>query len=402
MKILYHHRIGSKDGQAVHLEELIGALRELGHEVMLVGPTGFSSAEFGHDPKRLAWLRRSIPKFVYELLELGYNGVSYWRLKRAWRGFRPDFIYERYNLLLLSGIWLKRRWGVPVLLEVNAPLARERMSHGGGLAFPRMAAALERWTWRNADVVLPVTGVLALEIEAGGTPADRIVIIGNAIAPARFNVSAGRAAQMRLMLGAEDRVILGFTGFVRDWHGLHSVIALLRDPELSRVQLIIVGEGPAVPELRQLAKATGVEDRVTFTGLVDRDRIAEHIAAFDIALQPKCVSYASPLKLFEYMALGKAIVAPDQPNIREVIEPSVSGILFRPDDAGSMREAIVALVKSPQLRSQLGQEAAAVIDQRKISWTENARRVTTLGERCAETAAGPRKDRGRTSAAAPP
>ena len=156
VRILYHHRIRSRDGQTVHLEELVGALRDLGHEVLLVGPKGFDQAAFGHDPKLLHWIKRALPASIYELLEIGYNIPAYMRLWRASRKFRPDFVYERYNLYLLAGIWLRRSVGLPILLEVNAPLAQERSSFGG-LGLRRVGkATLERWVWRKCRcVVLP-------------------------------------------------------------------------------------------------------------------------------------------------------------------------------------------------------------------------------------------------------
>ena len=85
MKILYHHRIRSKDGQAVHLEELIRAFRACGHDVILAGPAAFARASFGADPKLVGLMKRLMPKFVYELLEIGYIIPAYRRLRRAWR-----------------------------------------------------------------------------------------------------------------------------------------------------------------------------------------------------------------------------------------------------------------------------------------------------------------------------
>ena len=85
MRILYHHRISSKDGQAVHLEELIAALRKSGHEVLLVGPEAFARASFGHEPALIDALKRFVPKFLYEMMELGYNAPALFRLLRAAR-----------------------------------------------------------------------------------------------------------------------------------------------------------------------------------------------------------------------------------------------------------------------------------------------------------------------------
>src|SRR5690348_8948049 len=113
MKILYHHRVGSKDGQAVHIEEIVGALRDLGHEVVVVGPPSMEQAEFGANAGAVAALKRVLPASLYELLELAYCGIAFLRLWRVYRRERPDVIYERYSLFLLAGAWLKRITGVP-------------------------------------------------------------------------------------------------------------------------------------------------------------------------------------------------------------------------------------------------------------------------------------------------
>src|SRR5215472_3184596 len=160
MKILYHHRIGSRDGQAVHMDELIAALRERGHEVLVVGPRSISQASFGHDPKLVNALKRNMPRSVYEILELGYNAISFVRLSAAYMRFRPDVFYERANLYTIAGALLSKLGSAPYLLEVNAPLAAER-SANGGLAFPNLARFLEAWTWKRATYALPVTDVLA-------------------------------------------------------------------------------------------------------------------------------------------------------------------------------------------------------------------------------------------------
>src|SRR4051794_40171375 len=121
MKILYHHRIRSKDGQFVHLEELVHALRALGHEVLLVGPDAVGHAAFGSDAGLVAWLKKRLPRALYEVAEWGYGFYAYRRLTKAIVAFRPDAIYERYNLFSTAGVRAKRRFKLPMLLEINAP-----------------------------------------------------------------------------------------------------------------------------------------------------------------------------------------------------------------------------------------------------------------------------------------
>ena len=170
MRILYHHRTLSKDGQAVHIEELIAALRRAGHEVFVVGPTAHANAEFGSDGGLATRLRALLPRWIAELIELAYSVVAFTRLWRAWRTFRPDALYERYNLFMLSGAWLRALTGIPYGLEVNAPLALER-NRTAGLAWLKLAQACERYVWRRADAVFPVTAVLAgSHVAAAGVP----------------------------------------------------------------------------------------------------------------------------------------------------------------------------------------------------------------------------------------
>ena len=225
MKILYHHRLGSKDGQMVHVEEIVRAFTDLGHQVVIAGPPATERANFGEGVGSIATLKKIVPARLYELLELAYGFVAFWRLWRVYRRERPDALYERYNLFLLAGVWLRRLTGVPMLLEVNGPLAYER-SRFGGLVNKRLANWIEGVTWRSADYVLPVTNVLAGFVRRAGVDPKRIVVIQNGVSP-ELLAGATDKTKIRRRLGIEDRLILGFTGFMRDWHGLDSVIDLV-------------------------------------------------------------------------------------------------------------------------------------------------------------------------------
>ncbi|OWQ93069.1 glycosyltransferase WbuB [Roseateles aquatilis] len=394
MKILYHHRTASKDGQAVHIEEMIGSLRALGHEVHVVAPGGESAPEdkarMGDDAGWVHRLRARLPKWVYELLELAYSLVAYRRLAAAAKVFQPDLIYERYNLYLLSGLMLKKRLGLPLLLEVNAPLADERDKFGG-LALPRLARWAEGVVWRGADAVLPVTKVLGAMVAARGVPPQRLVVIPNGINEEHFD-AAPSPEDAKQALGWDGALVLGFTGFVRDWHGMDRVIRwMATDAAPGNARLLVVGDGPAREDLERLALALRLGERVRFTGVISRDEVPRHVAAFDIALQPAVVAYASPLKLFEYLALGKAIVAPRQPNIEEVLDDDVNALLFDPAEAGALETLLARLASDAALRRRLGEGAHATIGRLHLTWLGNAQRVVALGQslRAGGAEAGP-------------
>jgi glycosyltransferase involved in cell wall biosynthesis len=99
------------------------------------------------------------------------------------------------------------------------------------------------------------------------------------------------------------------------------------------------------------------------------------IRQFDIALQPRVVPYASPLKIFEYMACGRAIVAPDQPNIREILVDGETALLFDPDDPAALWRAIRRLAGDPDLREALGQSARRALEAADHTWRRNASRI---------------------------
>lgn len=381
MKILYHHRTRSKDGQYVHISELIKALRKLGHEVMVVAPAASERAKFGADAGAVALLKRHVPRFAYELMEFGYSLVAYQRLRQAVRKFRPDCLYERYNLLMPAGVWIKKNFGLPMLLEVNAPLYEERDKYEG-ISLRRLAAWSQRYVWRSADFVLPVTRVLADAVLASDVPKERIAVIPNGIDPEQFGNNCLPTEKAKAKLGLSRRLVLGFTGFVREWHGLERVVDLVADRgEGSGLHLLIVGDGPARESLETRARQRGIVDRVSVTGVVDRDRIPDYVAAFDIALQPSVVAYASPLKLFEYLAMGRAIVAPASPNIMEVLTDGENAVLFDPGQTDGMLRAIERICTDAELRRRVADGARSTIARRRFTWDDNARRVVELLDR---------------------
>jgi glycosyltransferase involved in cell wall biosynthesis len=368
MRILYSHRIQSRDGMSVHVEELVAAFRQAGHEVLVVGPSFYHESDFGGESRTVALLRRALPGALGELAELAYNIPSYLKLRRAYQEFQPDLLYERYNLFYLAGALLARRHGVLIFLEVNSPLATER-SQFGGLRLRRLAHALERWVWRSADRVLPVTGVLKNVIAASGTPPEKISVVQNGVVLDRYAPVPPRSDPGVL--------VLGFVGFVRPWHGLDTVVRAIADyPRNQAIRLTLIGDGPARPELEQQAASLGIADRVCFTGLVDHALVPALLNDFDIAMQPKVVAYASPLKIFDYMAASRAIVAPDQPNIREILEHERTALLFDPAVPDAMWQAVRRLIDDSELRLRLGAAARAELERQNWTWRGNAERIT--------------------------
>ena len=375
MQILYHHRIRSKDGQFVHLEELVLAFRALGHEVTLVGPSIVATSQFGADAGYVDTLRARIPGAVVELIEFAYSLIAMFRLFRCILRRRPDFIYERFKLFFPVGALVSKLTGIPLALEVNGPLFEERLTNGG-LSWQRLARWSQAWVWRNAELVLPVTEVLAAIAVRYGVHPARVLVLHNGVALERYRKLSNPEAKAQLAL--ENRLVLGFVGFVRAWHAVDRVIDLLASGALPpEACLVIVGDGPAIASLRAMTQKRKLDARVLFAGVVPRDRVPMYLAAFDIALQPAVTDYASPLKVIEYLAAGKAILAPDQPNIRELLTDDDNALLFRTDDPTAFTSALMRLSIDKALRARLELRAYETIARLALLWTENASKVVS-------------------------
>ncbi|MCZ6599181.1 MAG: glycosyltransferase [Planctomycetota bacterium] len=402
MRILYHHRTQAEDGQAVHVRALLEAFEAEGHVVHEVGLVRHHARE-GEGERaasrngraRWSWVTR-LPRFLRELAEYGYSGIARRRVVGAAARFRPDFLYERYAFGNAAGVLAARRLRLPLVLEVNSPMVLE-LQRTRGLSFPGLARKLESFVFGAADRVCAVTGVLGEMLIELGVPRERLFVTPNGVHLERYDYPdrdrTRHAARRDLGLAPPDEpdemkpaerkegeITFGFVGYYRAWHRLDLALEALGRSELARARLVLIGAGPAREGLERRAVALGVRDRVVFAGARPHDRIPALLPAFDVALIPAINPYASPLKLHEYMAAELAVIAPDQPNLREVLEAGVNASLFAAHDGEALGAAMVALAGDAELRRALGAAARATVVERDLTWGGNARRVVAAVE----------------------
>src|SRR5688572_18242056 len=188
MRILYHHRTMADGAEGIHIREMVLALRGLGHDVAGVALAGDPTEPNAANSSGVDRLRRLIPAFAYEVAELGYNVLGYRRIARAIRMFRPDVIYDRYNSYSTAAVRAARRTGLPLLLEVNAPVAYERSVYEHlELRLPRLARRYERKIFEGADRIFVVSTPLKRHlVETIGIEARKILVLPNGADPNVF------------------------------------------------------------------------------------------------------------------------------------------------------------------------------------------------------------------------
>lgn len=296
----------------------------------------------------------------------------------------PDAIYERYALFGTAGVALARELDIPLVLEVNAPLADEQAAHRG-LTFSQAARTTELSTFTRADRVVAVSTTLRDWLVDSGVDPARIDVLPNGVDAARFapTASARERTRTQLKIDAAECVI-GFVGTLKAWHGtatLLAAVALLRGlaPHLP-IRLLIVGDGPERVLLQALAATSGIADVTHFTGAVPHAEIPAYVGAMDIAVAPYDQAegfYFSPLKVFEYMAAGRPVVAAGVGQLAERLRHGETALLYPPGDLAALAMALRSLAESPRERVRLGIAARSWVEAHH-SWDGNARRVIAL------------------------
>jgi glycosyltransferase involved in cell wall biosynthesis len=380
MRILYHHRTLGDGAEGIHIREMVKAFRRLGHEVRVIGPTGELPPGKTRKTSILGSIKRMTPSFLFELMELAYSGYAFAKTAREIRKFRPDFIYDRYITFNAGTVLAGMAFRVPVCLEVNAPLALERSGEQDEkLVFRGMASAMERWICSRATRTLVVSTPLKTYLESIGVPRDKCYVMPNGVDHEKFTPREKSQDLLRKLEIDPACFVVGFTGVLRPWHGIDLLLDSLASlaQQKMKIFLLIVGDGPYRQQLEDKVSALNLGDFVRITGRIPHEQVPVYVSLFDVAVSPRATFYASPMKVMEYMALGKPVVVPRTPNFLDFIDERVNGVTFEDGNSTALEEAIAFLYRSRDLCAQLGVQARRKVEDR-LNWEWNARRSCEL------------------------
>jgi glycosyltransferase involved in cell wall biosynthesis len=370
---------GGVKGGAIHMREIVSCFARNNCEVTVVARDAGSDAPEvpGVTAYDLPQIKdREIVQVFSDLLaDEGITGEfeDFHRnpdleslLDRIYSEKNIDVVYERYSLFNVAGLRFCKKNRIPFILEVNAPLIGEAQKYRR-LFFPDTAAAVEKKLFENADHIIAVSGELKKYI-TDKTPGASVTVVPNGV---RFDHFASGESGDQGNGGGE--FIVGFLGSLKPWHGVEILIdsfaRLAGDGDDCR--LLIIGDNKKQDRyLEKRCRKRGIENRVTFTGAVDYVDIPEWLRKADVLVAPYPMIddfYFSSLKVFEYMAAGKAIVASGIGQISSILTHGKTALLVRPGDLDSLTEALRKLKDDAGLRARLG-ERAQVEARLKHTW----------------------------------
>ncbi len=311
------------------------------------------------------------------------------RLREIVAQVRPDLIHAHSPCLNgLAALDL----GVPMLYEFRSSWEDAAVSTGttteGSVRY-RLSRWLETRVLRRADAVTVICEGLRLEAAARGVASDRIVVIPNAVDPAKLLLrhadhDTDRDAARR-QFGLSGAPVIGFVGSFFAWEGLDLLLQAMPRvlAELPDAQLLLAGGGPHEARLRAMVPQLGLDARVVFAGSVPHDRVADLYAAIDVLAYPRTrmrlTDMVTPLKPLEAMALAKPFVASDVGGHRELVADGETGVLCKAGDVEDLAGSIVRVLKDDGLRARLSHNGPLHI-RKERNWPNSVRRYAPLYE----------------------
>lgn len=379
MKVLYslpHPGDSLSVERAGHIgraNALLRGLEELGHDVVRVEASGAKPALAAVSAYRRI-LKDRIPRAIaLPLRDAGrvrHGKRHAARLIELTREHRPDIILETHLAFMLSGCLASKATGIPLVVEDIAPAWEEERVYGAGLK--KTARQVYGRVTEQAGLLVAVNETIKSYLRQEGVAEKKIAVVENGI-DSRFCAGAVDGARRRAEYGiGGDETAIVFVGSFQPYHRVDLLIeAFARIAPVGPAKLLLVGDSSLSERAKSLAKAHGIDDRTIFAGRVPSTDVASFVAAADICVMPATNDYGNPMKMYEYMALGKPVVAPDKPPIREIATHDVDALLFPQDDVAALSAALKALIDDGGLRQRLGARTRERVSD--CTWLDRAR-----------------------------
>jgi glycosyltransferase involved in cell wall biosynthesis len=367
--------LGSGGGAISHIRGFLYGVRAAGITCRVFTGTALAQDAFSNEVVPA----RSRTYFFWGAVMLSYNFVFARGVQNYLAMNRPHFLYQRHLAFSIAGALLSRRLRVPLILEYNGSEVWIS-DHWDPNPMRRWIGLCEEVTLRSAARILVVSEALRETLLRRGIQADRIRVNPNAVDSDYFYPGRGRERGRQQLNAEPDEVLIGFVGSFSLWHGIEvlqrAIARLLSNGSPCRLRFVLMGDGLLHAEMRSALAEYEKSGEVIFTGPLLRHQVAEYLDACDVLVSPHVPMpdgsrfFGSPTKLFEYMAMGKGIVASRLEQLAEVLEHDRTALLVTPGDVDELAEAILDLAVNPEKRGALGAAARRAAVERH-SWSRN-------------------------------
>jgi glycosyltransferase involved in cell wall biosynthesis len=351
MRILYlapNIPVPGSHGGSTHVTSVHRALGKR-HDVLTVGAR--SSTEPGVIPVGFTVGSPIMPPYYFA------------RVVGAARRFQPDVIYERYSAFGL-GIALRAVTGAACVL-----MTLDRDASPISFHFSDRIVA-------TSDEFIPPRYRGKFREVRWGVDVEKLA-----------GVSSAASARLKQEIAPNGERVIVYTGSFHDWHGLDLLVDAAERWTGPPVVFALIGDGPDTPRVRRLAEARGLGRQFVFPGRVPHDAIGPYIAAADVCIAPYAPSRHAifrkhgmnrdPIKVLEYMALGKPTVTIDTPRMRVLFRADEEAVLYPPDDAAALSAALSSLLADPARMKRIGDAGEALVRSR-FSWDRHAEELTAI------------------------
>lgn len=361
-------------GQATHLREVVNNLSKLGNNVTLLCPK-FKRKNLINCSKiiEIPAIRERPTKntiifqSIFSIFMLSYI-----------LNHHTDIIYIRHSPFNILPLLISRMMKIPCIIEVNYSLHELRMLMSNIVICP--IKIIDKLSLNLASNIITVADDLKWHIHTDyNISGNKIFVVSNGADIDKFKPTLSQDARKLLMLDNDSKYVC-FVGGIKRWQGLEFLVkcapmVLEKEPN---TKFLIVGKGSYFNNIIDLVNKSGIEKNFIFAHNIPHNNVPTYINASDICVAPFCKGrIASPIKIYEYMACGKPVIASDISGIGNLLEKSFAGTSVPPNDVVSLADNIIKLLRDEKLRTIMGQNARKYIVE-NYTWNITAKKILEI------------------------